>query len=85
MTCDDVAGADPDLGLVVALPDGAGQLLAEARLQAAPNARSTLRLPRDGRADRPLRPVAAAILDQLLELHHPEDEALRAGAGSPGT
>src|SRR5215208_2473487 len=31
---------------------------------------------RHGRADRALRPVAAAILHELLELHHPEDEAL---------
>ena len=30
----DVARADPDLRLVVTLPDGAGQLVAEAGLQA---------------------------------------------------
>ena len=33
----------------------------------------------NGRADRPLRPVAAAVLDELLELHHPVDEALGTG------
>ena len=31
-----VARPDPDLGLVVALADGPGQLVAEAGLQAAP-------------------------------------------------
>src|SRR5215217_2209867 len=31
---------------------------------------------RDRGPDRPLGPVAAPILDQLLELHHAEDEAL---------
>ena len=34
MTDDDVAGRDPDLGLVVALADRAGQLRAEAGLEA---------------------------------------------------
>src|SRR6476469_4752361 len=43
------------------------------------NARSTLDVLRHGRADRPLRPVATAVLDELLELHHPVDQALRAG------
>src|SRR5215212_2226829 len=33
-------------------------------------------LVRDSRTDRPLGPVAAAILDELLELHHPVDEPL---------
>src|SRR5664279_491471 len=42
--------------------------------------RSTASHPvRHGRADRPVRPVTAPVLDDLLELHHPVDESLWPG------
>src|SRR4051812_3689514 len=49
------------------------------RSRRALNDRSMSDLRGDRRADRSLRPMAAAILDQLLELHHPEDEPLGTG------
>ena len=80
-----VARPDADLGLVVALADGPGQLLAEAALQAGLE-RAVHGQTCSGTVGPigPLRPMAAPVLDELLELHHPVDEALRAGAGSPG-
>src|SRR5579859_6754253 len=44
------------------------------RLKARSTASDALR---NGGPDGPLRPVAAAVLDELLELHHAVDEALR--------
>src|SRR5512137_805070 len=49
------------------------------RSRRARSARSTLHALRDGRADLPVRPMAATVDDELPELHHPVHEPLRTG------
>ena len=77
---DQVGRAHPDLGLVVALADGAREPVAERGLEPL----AQLAIHRQTSVGTvgpigPLVPLAAAILDQLLELHHPVDQALRPG------
>jgi hypothetical protein len=78
-----VRGRDADLGGVVARRHGAlsrgPRRVSMRRWSAVSVARllgGSLDAERDGRPDGSLVPVSASFADQLLQLHHPVDEAL---------